>query len=109
MKAKVVRKSESKLILEDHEIARLYIDHDKIVFGISRLLPGQRGPIDPGHVNAYEVWFVVKGNVACYFPDDEVSEELNEEDVILIPPKKRHQLVNIGDSIAIVAWSQAKF
>ena len=92
-----------------NEYCRLYIETDKIAFGTSTLLPGMKGDIDLGHKDAYEVFFVAKGKVLCYFPDENTYEELEEGDAILIPPPRPHALINVGESIAIVTWSQAKF
>jgi quercetin dioxygenase-like cupin family protein len=107
-KAKVIRKSETKNFMEGNEHCRLYIETDKIVFGVSTLLPGMKGDVDPGHKEAYEVFYVARGKILCNFPDENIYEELEEGDAILIPPPKPHALINIGEKTAIVIWSQAK-
>jgi len=109
MEIKVIRSFEANPIIEEDEYCKRYVDTDKIAFGISILHPGHRGPVDPGHENAFEIWYIIKGKVLCYIPTDKDCKELNEGDAILLPPKKPHQPINVGDSIAIISWSQAKF
>ena len=106
---KVIRAREAKSFMEGDEYCKLYLDYDKIMFGLSILHPGHKGSVDPGHENAFELFFVVKGKVVCHIPDENIYEELNENDAILIPPKKAHQLINVGDTVAVITWSQAKF
>ena len=109
MEIKVIRNHEAKSFMEGDEYCRLYVDAEKIVFGVSVLHPGRKGEVDPGHENAFEIFYVIKGKILCHIPTEKYYGELNEGDAILIPPKKPHQLINVGDSIAIVSWSQAKF
>ncbi|MEM4488557.1 MAG: cupin domain-containing protein [Desulfurococcaceae archaeon] len=92
--------------MEGAEYCKLYIKNEAIVFGVSILHPGQRGEIDPGHENACEVFYVADGKVVCYIPGENIYEELNEGDLIFIPPKKPHQLFNVGDKIARIIWAQ---
>jgi quercetin dioxygenase-like cupin family protein len=106
---KVIKENETRNFMEGDEHCKLYIDTDKIVFGTSTLLPGRKGAVDPGHKDAYEIFFVAKGTVLCNFPDASVFERLEEGDAVLIPPPRPHALVNIGESTAIVVWAQAKF
>ena len=108
-KIKVIRKSETKNFMEGDEFCKLYFETDKIVFGVSTLQPGMRGDVDPGHNDSYEIFYVGKGKVLCHFPDTNIYEELAEGDAILIPPPRPHALINVGESTAIVIWSQSKF
>lgn len=107
-KVKVIRKRQTKNFMEGDEHCRLYLDTENIVFGVSYLPPGTKGDVDPGHKNAFEVFFVVKGTVLCHLPDEDIYEELDEGDAILIPPLRSHKLINIGEEVATVVWSQAK-
>ena len=106
---KVVRKVETKNFMEGNEYCKLYIENENIVFGLSIIHPGQRGDVDLGHENAYEIFYVVEGKVLCFIPSDKNYEELEEGDMILIPPKKPHQLINVGEKTAKIIWSQSKF
>ncbi|MEM3941378.1 MAG: cupin domain-containing protein [Candidatus Bathyarchaeia archaeon] len=103
---KVIRNLDAKSFMEGAEYCKLYIKNEAIVFGVSILHPGQRGEIDPGHENACEVFYVADGKVVCYIPGENIYEELNEGDLIFIPPKKPHQLFNVGDKIARIIWAQ---
>ena len=105
----MIRKNEAKSFMEGDEFCKLYIETDEIVFGVSSLPPGMKGDVDPGHPDAYEIFFVTKGKVLCHLPDENVYEELEEGDAILIPPPRPHALINIGESTTVVIWSQAKF
>jgi len=105
----VIRKNETKNFVEGDEYCKLYIETDKIVFGVSTLPAGRKGAVDPGHKDAYEIFYVMKGKILCNLPDENLYEELGEGDAMLIPPPKPHALINIGENTAIVVWSQAKF
>jgi mannose-6-phosphate isomerase-like protein (cupin superfamily) len=109
MEIKIIKDHESKPFMEGDEYCKLYFDTDKIVFGVSTLHPSCKGEIDPGHESAYEIFYAIKGNILCYIPTENNYYKLNEGDAILIPPKKPHQLINVGNTAAIVSWSQAKF
>lgn len=105
---KVIRKTETKNFMEGDEYCKLYIENENIVFGLSIIHPGQRGDVDPGHEDAYEAFYVIEGRILCFIPSDKLYEELEEGDLILIPPKKPHQLINVGEKIAKVIWAQSK-
>lgn len=108
-KIKVIRKRETQNFMEGDEFCRLYVETDKIVFGVSTIQAGRKGAVDTGHKNAYEIFYVVSGKVLCSIPDENLYEELEEGDAILIPPPKPHALINVGEETATVVWSQAKF
>jgi quercetin dioxygenase-like cupin family protein len=104
-----MRKKQTKKFMEGNEYCRLYIETDNIVFGVSTLLPGMKGDVDPGHKNTYEIFYVAKGKILCNLPDEKFYEELEEGDPILIPPPRPHALINIEEETATVIWCQAKF
>jgi mannose-6-phosphate isomerase-like protein (cupin superfamily) len=106
MDVKVIRKNDAKVFMEGPELCREYLVTEKITFGTSRLLPGQRGDIDPGHPASHEVFFVVKGHVVLYTKDGQYYE-LFEQDAILMPETVPHTLINVGDQEAIISWSKA--
>jgi quercetin dioxygenase-like cupin family protein len=103
----VIRKRDAKNFMEGDEDCRLYVKTEKIVFGTSRLFPGKRGAVDPGHRQGQEIFYVAKGRVICHFPNKGTCEELEEGDVVLIPPGEPHELLNHGDEEALVSWSLA--
>ena len=108
-KARIIRKNETENFMCGDEHCRRYIETDKIMLGVSTLPPGMKGDVDAGHKDAYEIFYVVKGKVLCNLPDENLYEELDEGDAILIPPLRPHKLINIGESTAVLVWSQAKF
>jgi len=102
----LLRKRDSRNFLEGDEHCRAYFDDKKVIFGTSKLAPGKRGDVDPGHPNSYEVFYVAKGTVICRFEKSKLFMELEEEDAVLIPPGEPHQLINVSEKEALVVWSQ---
>ena len=107
MDIKVVRKKEAKVFLEGPEVCREYLKTDKITFGSSTLLPGQRGNIDKGHPDSHEVFFVSRGRVLMFIEELDEYYELEEQDIILMPEGVSHTLINIGEETAVITWSLA--
>lgn len=105
MDIEVVRKKDARNYLEGPEHCREYLKTDKITFGTSTLLPGQRGAIDKGHPNSHEVFFVTRGRVLMFVEERDEYFELEEEDIILIPEGVSHTLINIGTEPAVISWS----
>ena len=103
---RVIRKQDTRDFLEGDERCKGYLEGEGMVFGTSRLPPGKRGDVDPGHADAYEIFYVAKGRVICHFGESNVSKELEEEDAVLIPPGEPHQLINVSDGESLVVWSQ---
>ena len=107
MEIKHVKKKDTVSWLEGPEHCRKYIQTDKILFGMSELLPGQRGAKDAGHPNSHEIFYVVKGHVLLFIEEKELYYELEEGDAILMPEGVSHTLINVGEEKAILTWSQA--
>ncbi|MEA4812463.1 MAG: cupin domain-containing protein [Anaerolineaceae bacterium] len=107
LSGKLLHHDELAVWMEGQEVVRKYFATEKITFGISHLLPGAVGDLDPGHAEADEVFFCVKGNVLCYFPEENHYYEMKEGDALLIPPARGHKLFNIGQTEAIITWSCA--
>lgn len=107
MDIRVVKKQEARNFMEGPEHCREYLKTDKITFGTSTLLPGQRGAIDTGHPNSHEIFFVSRGRVLLYVEEKDKYFELNEEDIILMPEGVSHTLINVGEETAVVTWSLA--
>lgn len=104
---KVIRKEEAQFFMDGPEVCRQYISTDKITFGTSTLLPGQTGGTDPGHAEGHEIFYCSRGHVAVFNRDTGSYYELKEGDILLIEEAEPHQLSNIGEKEAIVAWSCA--
>jgi mannose-6-phosphate isomerase-like protein (cupin superfamily) len=107
MDVKVVRKDEARVFMEGQELCREYVMTPRIMFGTSRLLPGQRGDVDKGHPASHEVFFVVKGDVVLYVETTNTSYELHEQDAIVMPEGVPHTLINVGLTEAVISWSKA--
>ena len=93
--------------MEGDEHCRLYYKTNQLVFGTSTLQPGKKGDIDPGHKNGYEIFYVAKGRVICSFPKISKQVEVDEGDIVVIPPDEPHELANNGTVEALVVWSLA--
>ncbi|MEA5003477.1 MAG: cupin domain-containing protein [Christensenella sp.] len=107
MRGVIKSEREAQTSLEGEELCRLYYQTEKITFGVSKLKPGTTGDLDSGHKDADEVFYCMRGNVLCYFPEDDHYYELREGDALLIPPETGHKLFNIGDEEAVISWSCA--
>jgi mannose-6-phosphate isomerase-like protein (cupin superfamily) len=104
---RVVRKRDARNFLEGDEHCRLYVNTGKLLFGTSTLLPGKRGAVDTGHVQGDEVFYVARGRVQCFFPNKDRHTELEEGDIVVIPPGEPHQLVNASRVEAVICWALA--
>ena len=107
MEIKVVKKEQARNFMEGVEHCRGYLATERIVFGSSELLPGQRGEKDPGHPHSHEVFYVVCGEVLLYVEERNEYFELKAGDVILMPEGVSHTLINTGEVKAVVTWSMA--
>jgi mannose-6-phosphate isomerase-like protein (cupin superfamily) len=107
MEIKVVRKNEARNFMDGPEHCREYLATDKIVFGSSELLPGQRGAKDPGHPHSHEVFYVVQGEVLLYVEERNEYFPLSAGDIIVMPEGVSHTLINVGEVKAVVTWSMA--
>lgn len=104
---RIVKKNQARVFMEGEELCREYIQTRKITFGMSELLPGQRGDIDRGHPESHEVFFVLQGQVQLFVEEDDKYYELHEGDAILMPEGMSHTLINTGETKAVLTWSQA--
>jgi mannose-6-phosphate isomerase-like protein (cupin superfamily) len=102
-----VEKREAKNFMEGVEHCREYMKTEKIMFGTSELLPGQRGAKDPGHPDSHEIFFVSRGHVLMFIEEQDRYFELMEGDCILMPEGVSHTLINIGTEKAVVTWTMA--
>jgi quercetin dioxygenase-like cupin family protein len=107
MDIKVIKKKDARSFMEGPEHCREYIKTEKITFGTSTLLSGQRGDVDNGHPNSHEIFYVSRGTVLLHIPDRDDYFELEEGDIILMPEGVPHALINIGEETAVITWSLA--
>ena len=101
----VKKHTETRRFMEGAEECREYYKTEKITFGSSYLLPGQRGETDRGHRNSEEVFYVAKGVVLL--EGDDSCYEMYGVDAALVLPGTPHTLTNIGEEPALVTWSLA--
>ena len=104
---RTIRKLEAKSFMEGEEQCRLYYKTEKLLFGTSILPPGKKGSVDHGHTNGHEIFYCARGKVVCHFPRVDRYEELDEGDIVVIPPGEPHELFNQGTEEALVCWSLA--
>lgn len=106
-KTKVVRKSDVWIKLDGLEHIWKYFTEDRIIFSISRLLPGQSSTLDPGHKDADEICYVISGSVVMKFPEKNYWIELNEGDAVLIAEEEPHQIINTSANEVLMVWCAA--
>jgi mannose-6-phosphate isomerase-like protein (cupin superfamily) len=101
---RVIKKEEAALSLDGPEVCREYCRIDQLWFGTSTLLPGQTGGIDPGHPVSKEVFFASRGTVLVRNPANNKCYQLNQEDLLVIDEGEPHEITNIGETPAVIAW-----
>lgn len=106
MGIQIKRSKDARLFTEGAEVCREYYKTDRITFGSSFILPGQKGETDWGHKNAEEIFYVVEGHVLLE-GEKGTYYEMFKGDAALILPETPHTLTNIGSQPALVSWSLA--
>ena len=104
---RILRQSDAFVLIEDGEFVRVYHDDSRLQFSTAELLPGARGPLDPGHADADEVAYVMSGRITMRFPDHDLVLEGGAGDAIIIPAGVAHEPVNAGVEPAMLSWSLA--
>jgi len=104
-KAVVVRRRDAKSFMEGVEHCREYLRDETMWFGTSVVPPGQRGEVDPGHARSEEVFFCVAGHALVF--DGETHYELEEGDMLHIPPGLPHTIINVGETPVTIVWAGA--
>jgi mannose-6-phosphate isomerase-like protein (cupin superfamily) len=104
---RIVRQSDAFVLIEEGEFVRVYHDESRLQFSTAELLPGTRGPLDPGHPDTDEVAYVIFGQITMRFPDHDLVVEASAGDAIIIPPGVAHEPVNAGVEPAMLSWSLA--
>ncbi len=104
----LIRKQDAEIRMEGGECVRIYANSGKIIFSVASLPVGQEGALDPGHRDAHEIAYLIKGHVALEFPDNTPRWiELHAGDAVLIPEGVPHKAINIGEETALISWSLA--
>ena len=103
--AVLVPEAAARLFFEGGEACREYLREPRMWFGVSKLEPGKRGDIDPGHPLSVEVFYCSRGSVEV--GDGERSYLLRTGDALIIPPSLPHSIVNVGTEEATVVWAGA--
>lgn len=104
----LIREQDAEIVMEGAEFVRVYANTGKILFSVATLPPGQQGAVDPGHQDAHEIAYVIKGQVIFEFPDSSPKWlELRPGDAVFIPEDAAHSVINVGDEIAVISWSLA--
>ncbi|NJD02915.1 MAG: cupin domain-containing protein [Ruminiclostridium sp.] len=104
LKGIVKGKKECRSFMEEGEFIREYFKTDRLTFGVSEIMPGKIGGLDPGHNEADEIFFCSKGHMLCYFPEEDKYYELTEGDALLIPQGVGHRLFNVGEEKGVIVW-----
>ncbi len=111
MDTKVVTLNEARAFGGGAEHCREYYVSERITFGTSTIEPGDTGPVDWGHKDATEVWYVVEGHIRIRTPksayNEENTYELNKGDVLVVAQNVPHEVTNIGTVTAVMSWSLA--
>ena len=107
-KAVLCRQLEAKPLMENDELALIYFRSEKLTFVTSVLPPGSRSNVDPGHPNAHEVAYCVRGEVVIELGDGEGEfVRLLAGDAVLIKEGVPHTAFNAGREQAEVVWAAA--
>ncbi|MBS1881940.1 MAG: cupin domain-containing protein [Actinobacteria bacterium] len=106
-KPQLIRGLEALPLIEGDEFVRKYVHTDKLIFAVSWIQPGQRSGVDPGHKGSDEVCYVVSGQVAVAFPDQNLVHELHAGDAVLIPDSVAHETIGLGSGPAQTIWALA--
>lgn len=99
----VIRADDAKAFNEGDEECREYVRLPGFWVGTSRLAPGARGDVDPGHDQHVELFLVVSGAASIDTGGD--VYQLNEGDALFIPPTVAHTLHNEGPNEAVLVWA----
>lgn len=104
---RLVRQLDAPTLVEDGEFVRLYLDDPRLQFSVAEMLPGARGPMDPGHQDAHEVAYVIRGELAIEFPELGVTLRAHAGDAIIIPAGVSHLPLNLSTEPTTFSWSLA--
>lgn len=103
----VVGESGAEVLMEGDECTLVYFHTDKLILSVSTLLPGHKSALDPGHVGAHEVAYVVQGTIVMEFPQRKQYVQLKAGEAVFIPEGEPHLFYNVGTELAKVVWCTA--
>jgi mannose-6-phosphate isomerase-like protein (cupin superfamily) len=104
---RVVGEEQAEVWMEGDECTLVYFHTDKLVFSVSTLHPGHKSALDPGHVGAQEVAYVIQGVIVMEFPQQKRCVRVRAGQAIFIPEGEPHLFYNVGPEIAKVVWCTA--
>lgn len=64
-RGRIIHPKDAKVAMEDQELVREYVRTDKITFGVSRLMPGAVGALDPGAHGRQMKFFTAPRAMCC--------------------------------------------
>jgi len=101
----VCRKNEGRVFTAKDEVFTVNFWTDRLLFCLSELPPGGKSPRDPGHKDADEAYYILKGTLVMEFPALNRCEKLYAGDSILVPQDQPHIMINPGEetTISVVA------
>ena len=103
----VCRRADVRILMSNDEMVAMHFWTDRLLFSVSHIPPGGRSNLDPGHKDADEIVYVIKGMLVIEFPNLNRWERLLEGDSILIPQSEPHTVINPGSEEAVSVWSTA--
>jgi mannose-6-phosphate isomerase-like protein (cupin superfamily) len=103
----VCRNDAGRMLTAGDELFAINFWTDRMLFCVSQIPPGRRTPLDPGHKDADEAMYVVKGTLVVEFPNIKRCEKLSVGDSILVPQDEPHIMFNPGDEITVTVVATA--
>ena len=104
VEVKKIKKSDTKPWMEGGELCRIVHKTDKLMFGYSFMNPGTKGNIDKGH-DGEEVFWVAKGYLLLYLPEQNEYYEAEEGEALVVPPGVPHMFFNPSDKVSIITYA----
>jgi mannose-6-phosphate isomerase-like protein (cupin superfamily) len=89
------------------EMVAMHFWTDRLLFAVSQVPPGGRSTLDPGHKDADEIAYIIKGVLVIEFPRLNRWERLCEGESILIPQEEPHIVINPGSEESVSIWATA--
>ena len=105
--AEVRKPDDARVLVSGDETIFMHFWTDRLIFAVSKIPPGGRSTLDPGHKDADEIAYLVKGELVIEFPDLNDYMFLSEGESIVIPQDQPHKVFSPGDKLAVSVWSTA--
>ncbi|PWH20657.1 MAG: cupin domain-containing protein [Ardenticatenia bacterium] len=107
-KPALIREQDAEIVMEGGECVRIDANTGKIIFSVASLPAGKEGALDPGHQDAHEIAYLIRGRVVFEFPNSTPKwVELREGDAVFIPEGEPYKVINVGEETALISWSLA--